>query len=131
MGPLPSKLETLLRLSSAPTKPHDGVLRQICTTSSLSSICMSISFLAAFTVRTIIATTPARNIAKPTTPGSGGKPLPATNSTHSFIKKTIRHEDAQTQKRDLNLVSLAAVFTFIGNLVRVIARSLVRQKEYW
>lgn len=88
-------------------------------------------FLAAFTVRSIAATNSNANIAKPTTTGPGGKPLPATDPTRNFVKKTVLDDVTQTQKRVFEWVSAATALTFIGNSVIVIAHSLVKQKENW
>ncbi|KAH7406500.1 hypothetical protein DE146DRAFT_395126 [Phaeosphaeria sp. MPI-PUGE-AT-0046c] len=94
-------------------------------------ILMLVFFLAAFTVRSIAATNSNANIAKPTTTGPGGKPLPATDPTRNFVKKTVHDDVTQTQKRVFEWVSLATALTFIGNSVLVIAHSLVKQKEHW
>jgi hypothetical protein len=92
---------------------------------------MLIFFLVAFTVRSIAATNSNINIAKPTTTGPGGKPLPATDPTRNFVKKTVQDDVTQTQKRVFEWVSLAAALTFIGNSVLVIAHSLAKQSEHW
>jgi hypothetical protein len=94
-------------------------------------IFMLVFFLAAFTTRSIVATNSNTNIAKPTTTGPGGKPLPATDPTRNFIKKTVLDDVTQTQKRVFEWLSLATALTFIGNSVLVIAHSLVKQKEHW
>ena len=59
---------------------------------------MLVFFLAAFTIRSIAATRANSNIAKPTTTGPGGKPLPATDPTRNFVKKTA-HDDVTPMQR--------------------------------
>jgi hypothetical protein len=90
-----------------------------------------IFFLAAFTIRSIAASNANANIAKPTTTGPGGKPLPAIDPTRNFVKKAVHDDVTQTQKRVFEWVSLATALTFIGNSVLAIARSLVMKKEHW
>jgi hypothetical protein len=94
-------------------------------------IFMLIFFLAAFTIRSIAASNSNANIAKPTTTGPGGKPLPATDPTRNFVKKAVHDDVTQTQKRVFEWLSLATALTFIGNSVLVIAHSLVMKKEHW
>jgi hypothetical protein len=94
-------------------------------------ILMLVFFLAAFTIRSIAATNSNANIAKPTTTGPGGKPLPATDPTRNFVKRAVHDDVTQTQKRVFEWVSLAAALTFIGNSVLVITHSLVMKKEHW
>ena len=88
-------------------------------------------FLAAFTIRSIAASNSNANIAKPTTTGPGGKPLPATDPTRNFVKKTVQDDVTQTQKRVFEWVSLAAALTFFGNSVLVISQALAKQSEQW
>ncbi|KAJ4311050.1 ATP-binding cassette-type vacuolar membrane transporter Hmt1 [Neodidymelliopsis sp. IMI 364377] len=88
-------------------------------------------FLAAFTLRSIAASNSNTNIAKPTTTGPGGKPLPATDPTRNFVKKTVHDDVTQTQKRVFEWLSLAAALTFFGNSVLVIAQALAKQSEQW
>ncbi|KAL1644882.1 ATP-binding cassette-type vacuolar membrane transporter Hmt1 [Didymella pomorum] len=92
---------------------------------------MLVFFLAAFTVRSIAASKTNLNIAKPTTTGPGGKPLPATDPTRNFVKKTVLDDVTQTQKRVFEWVSLATALTFFGNSVLVIAQALAKQSEHW
>lgn len=92
---------------------------------------MLVFFLAAFTVRSIAASKTNSNIAKPTTTGPGGKPLPATDPTRNFVKKTVQDDVTQTQKRVFEWVSLATALTFFGNSVLVIAQALAKQNEHW
>ena len=94
-------------------------------------IVMLVFFLAAFTYRSIAASKSNTNIAKPTTLGPGGKPLPATDPTRNFVKKTAHDDVTQTQKRVFEWVSLATAFTFVGNSVIVVAHALVMQQEHW
>jgi hypothetical protein len=94
-------------------------------------IAMLAFFLVVFTLRSIAASNSNVNIAKPTTTGPGGKPLPATDPTRNFVKKTVHDDVTQTQKRVFEWLSLATALTFVGNSVVVIAHSLVMQKEHW
>lgn len=88
-------------------------------------------FLTAFTYRSIATSKSNSNIAKPTTTGPGGKPLPATDPTRNFVKKTAHDRVTQTQKRLFEWVSLAVAFTFVGNSVVVVAHALVEQQQHW
>jgi ABC-type transport system involved in Fe-S cluster assembly fused permease/ATPase subunit len=94
-------------------------------------IVMLVFFLAAFTVRSIAASKSNSNIAKPTTTGPGGKPLPATDPTRNFVKKLVHDDVTHTQKRVFEWVSLATAFTFVGNSVVVIAHALAETQEHW
>jgi hypothetical protein len=94
-------------------------------------IVMLVFFLAAFTLRSIAASNSNTNIAKPTTTGPGGKPLPATDPTRNFVKKTVHDDVTQTQKRVFEWVSLATAFTFVGNSVVVISHALAKEEEHW
>ncbi|RYN39314.1 Heavy metal tolerance protein [Alternaria arborescens] len=94
-------------------------------------IVMLVFFLAAFTVRSIAASKSNSNIAKPTTTGPGGKPLPATDPTRNFVKKLVHDDVTHTQKRVFEWVSLATAFTFVGNSVVVIAHALAKTQEHW
>lgn len=88
-------------------------------------------FLAAFTLRSVAASNSNSNISKPTTTGPGGKPLPATDPTRNFVKKTVLDDVTQTQKRVFEWLSLAAALTFFGNSVLVISQALAKQSEQW
>lgn len=89
-------------------------------------------FLAAFTFRSIAASRSNTNIAKPTTTGPGGKPLPATDPTRNFIKKTVNDDVTHRQKRLFEWVSLAAALTFVGNSAVVIMHSIIwKEEHYW
>lgn len=88
-------------------------------------------FLVAFTLRSVAASNSNANIAKPTTTGPGGKPLPATDPTRNFVKKTVLDDVTPTQKRVFEWLSLAAALTFFGNSVLVISHALVKQAEQW
>jgi hypothetical protein len=94
-------------------------------------IVMLVFFLAAFTLRSIAASNSNANIAKPTTTGPGGKPLPATDPTRNFVKKTVHDDVTQTQKRVFEWVSLATACTFVGNSVVVISHALAKEEEHW
>ncbi|KAI4615786.1 hypothetical protein J4E90_010274 [Alternaria incomplexa] len=94
-------------------------------------IVMLVFFLAAFTVRSIAASKSNTNIAKPTTTGPGGKPLPATDPTRNFVKKLVHDDVTQTQKRVFEWVSLATAFTFVGNSVVVVAHALAEAEQHW
>ncbi|USP76339.1 ABC transporter aclQ [Curvularia clavata] len=94
-------------------------------------IVMLVFFLAAFTYRSIAVSKSNSNIAKPTTTGPGGKPLPATDPTRNFVKKTLHDDVTHTQKRLFEWVSLATAFTFVGNSVLVVAHALVEKQQHW
>ncbi|CAA9961092.1 hypothetical protein CFE70_004468 [Pyrenophora teres f. teres 0-1] len=94
-------------------------------------ILMLVFFLAAFTTRSIAASKTNSNIAKPTTTGPGGKPLPATDPTRNFVKRTAHDHVTQTQKRLFEWLSLATAFTFVGNSVITVAHALVEKQEHW
>lgn len=94
-------------------------------------IFMLVFFLVAFTVRSIAASNTNSNVSKPTTTGPGGKPLPATDPTRNFVKKTVHDDVTQTQKRVFEWLSLAVTLTFLGNSVLVIAHALARRNDHW
>ncbi|EUC28156.1 hypothetical protein COCCADRAFT_109905 [Bipolaris zeicola 26-R-13] len=94
-------------------------------------IVMLVFFLAAFTTRSIAASKSNTNIAKPTTTGPGGKPLPATDPTRNFVKRTAHDHVTHAQKRVFEWVSLATAFTFVGNSVLVVAHALVEKQQHW
>ncbi|KAH7092642.1 hypothetical protein FB567DRAFT_242581 [Paraphoma chrysanthemicola] len=132
----PAALELELELDLSAVDPerwrYAATLRSIVVVLQYAyPIVMLLFFLVAFTVRSIAATNSNTNIAKPTTTGPGGKPLPATDPTRNFVKKTIHDDVTQTQKRLFEWLSLATALTFIGNSVLVIAHSLVMKKEHW
>jgi hypothetical protein len=111
---------------------YAAALRKIVTVLQYAyPIFMLIFFLAAFTTRSIAASNSNANIAKPTTTGPGGKPLPATDPTRNFVKKAVHDDVTHTQKRVFEWVSFATALTFIGNSVLVIAHSLVMKNEQW
>lgn len=87
-------------------------------------------FLAAFTARSILASNSNHNIAKPTTTGPGGKPLPATDPTRNFVKKKAHDDVSHSQKLVFNWLSLLAALTFVGNAAIVIAHALIKRKEH-
>jgi hypothetical protein len=94
-------------------------------------IVMLVFFLAAFTLRSIAASNSNTNVAKPTTTGPGGKPLPATDPTRNFVKKTVHDDVTQTQKLVFEWVSLATACTFIANSVVVILHALTQEEDRW
>jgi hypothetical protein len=94
-------------------------------------IVMLVFFLAAFTVRSIAASKSNTNIAKPTTTGPGGKPLPATDPTRNFVKKLVHDDVTHTQKRVFEWVSLATACTFVGNSVIIVVHALAKQEQHW
>ncbi|KAL6704430.1 ATP-binding cassette-type vacuolar membrane transporter Hmt1 [Coniothyrium glycines] len=95
-------------------------------------IVMLFFFLAAFTLRSIAASKSNSNIAQPTTTGPGGKPLPATDPTRNFVKKTAHDHVTQTQKRLFEWVSLATALTFLGSSAIIIMHALINKDEgYW
>ncbi|KAJ4363997.1 ATP-binding cassette-type vacuolar membrane transporter Hmt1 [Neocucurbitaria cava] len=112
---------------------HAVALRRLVTVLQYAyPIVMLCFFLAAFTLRSIAASNSNSNVSKPTTLGPGGKPLPATDPTRNFIKKTVHDDVTHTQKRVFEWLSLAAALTFVGNSVVIIAHALVEEKEhYW
>lgn len=134
MAGMHSQAELELDLSTVdPSRwSHAASLRKTVTVLQYAyPIVLLFFFLVAFTLRSIAATNSNANIAKPTTTGPGGKPLPATDPTRNFVKKAIHDDVTQTQKRVFEWVSLTAALTFIGNSVLVIAHSLVMKKEHW
>lgn len=94
-------------------------------------IFLLVFFLAAFTVRSIISSNSNSNISKPTQTGPGGKPLPATDPTRNFVKKTAHDDVTQSQKRVFEWLSLAAALTFVGNSINVVVHALYARKEHW
>jgi hypothetical protein len=111
--------------------PAAGLRQAVAVLQYAYPIVLLVFFLAAFTTRSIAASNSNANIAKPTTLGPGGKPLPATDPTRNFVKRAVHDDVTQTQKRVFEWLSLAAALTFIGNSVLVIAHSLVKQDEHW
>lgn len=115
-----------------PRWEHAAALHSVLTVLQYAyPLCMLVFFLAAFTIRSIAATNSNTNIAKPTTTGPGGKPLPATDPTRNFVKKTVHDDVTPTQKRVFEWLSLAVALTFFGNSVLVIAQALAKQSEHW
>lgn len=88
-------------------------------------------FLVAFTVRSIAASKSNSHIHKPTTTGPGGKPLPATDPTRNFVKKTAHDDVTHSQKLLFTWLSLFAAATFVGNAAVSISHAVVEQTEYW
>lgn len=115
-----------------PRWKHASTLHQILSILQYAyPLFMLFFFLAAFTLRSIAASNSNTNIAKPTTTGPGGKPLPATDPTRNFVKKTVHDDVTQTQKRVFEWVSLATALTFFGNSILVISQALAKQSENW
>ncbi|KAF2748529.1 hypothetical protein M011DRAFT_493829 [Sporormia fimetaria CBS 119925] len=94
-------------------------------------IVLMVFFLAAFTARSILASNSNSRVSKPTTTGPGGKPLPATDPTRNFVKKTAVDDVTHSQKRVFEWLSLAVALTFIGNSINVIVHALYAHKENW
>lgn len=88
-------------------------------------------FLAAFTARSILSSNSNSNVAKPTTTGPGGKPLPATDPTRNFVKRQVLDDVTRSQKLVFNWLSLLAAVTFIGNAALVIAHAVIKRAEHW
>lgn len=115
-----------------PRWKHASTLHNVLTILQYAyPLLMLVFFLAAFTVRSIAASNSNINIAKPTTTGPGGKPLPATDPTRNFVKKTVHDDVTPMQKRIFEWVSLAVALTFFGNSVLVISQALAKQGERW
>jgi ATP-binding cassette, subfamily B, vacuolar membrane transporter HMT1/ACLQ len=117
-----------------PNWPYAGPLSHFVTVLQYAyPIVMLCFFLIAFTFRSISASNSSSNITKPTTLGPGGKPLPATDPTRNFVKKTVHDDVTHTQKRVFEWFSLAAAVTFICNSVVIISHSLATTKteNYW
>ncbi|KAF9690537.1 hypothetical protein EKO04_011307 [Ascochyta lentis] len=115
-----------------PRWEHASTLRQVLSILQYAyPLLMLVFFLAAFTIRSIAASNSNSNIAKPTTTGPGGKPLPATDPTRNFVKKTVLDDVTHTQKRVFEWLSLAAALTFFGNSLLVISQALAKQSEHW
>ncbi|EMD64102.1 hypothetical protein GGP41_006560 [Bipolaris sorokiniana] len=134
--------EPLLLLHAADSLPFDDLdddrwayARPVRTVTAILQyaypIVMLVFFLVAFTTRSIAASKTNTNIAKPTTTGPGGKPLPATDPTRNFVKRTAHDHVTHAQKRVFEWVSLATAFTFVGNSVLVVAHALVEKQQHW
>ncbi|KAF2274310.1 uncharacterized protein EI97DRAFT_125583 [Westerdykella ornata] len=94
-------------------------------------ILMLFFFLAAFTARSIIVSNATSKVAKPTTTGPGGKPLPATDPTRNFVKKHVADDVTPSQKRLFQCLSLAVALTFVANSINVIVHALYARKDNW
>jgi len=88
-------------------------------------------FLVAFTVRSIAASNSNANVAKPTTTGPGGKPLPATDPTRNFVKRTSHDDVTHSQKLLFTWLSLFAAATFVGNAAVSVTHAVVANTETW
>ena len=94
-------------------------------------VALLVFFLVAFTVRSIAASNSNANVAQPTTTGPGGKPLPATDPTRNFVKKTAHDDVTQSQKLLFTWLSLFAAATFVGNSVVSVTHALASQSDTW
>jgi hypothetical protein len=111
---------------------HAVVLRRIVTVVQYAyPILLLVFFLAAFTARSILSSNSNSNITKPTTTGPGGKPLPATDPTRNFVKKTVHDDVTHSQKLVFNWLSALAAATFVGSAVVMIAHALLYRHEQW
>ncbi|KAJ4351850.1 ATP-binding cassette-type vacuolar membrane transporter Hmt1 [Didymosphaeria variabile] len=88
-------------------------------------------FLIAFTVRSIAASNSNSNVAKPTTTGPGGKPLPATDPTRNFVKRTSQDDVTHSQKLLFTWLSLFAAATFVGNAAVSVSHAVVEKTDTW
>lgn len=127
-----AQLQSSLDLAAAdPRWEHAIVLRRIVTVLQYAYPALLLFFfLAAFTARGILSSSNS-NITKPTTTGPGGKPLPATDPTRNFVKKTVRDDVTLTQKLVFNWLSVLAAATFVGNAALVIAHAVLYRHEQW
>ncbi|KAF2186780.1 vacuolar ABC heavy metal transporter-like protein [Zopfia rhizophila CBS 207.26] len=130
--------DSLHRLSLSLAAEHSHWLRNRTIRSVLIvlhyayPIFLLVFFLAAFTLRSIFtASNHNTNVPKPTQRGPGGKPLPVTDPTRNFVKKTVNDDVTHSQKRLFECISLAAAFTFVGNTINVIVHALYSRKEQW
>ena len=94
-------------------------------------VALLVFFLVAFTVRSITASNSNANVSKPTTTGPGGKPLPATDPTRNFVKKTAHDDVTYPQKLLFTWLSVFAAATFVGNAALSIAHAVVMKTEHW
>lgn len=88
-------------------------------------------FLVAFTTRSIVASHSNSHVAKPTTTGPGGKPLPATDPTRNFVKKTAHDDVTHSQKLLFTWLSLFAAATFVGNAAVSVTHAVVDHTDHW
>lgn len=111
---------------------HAPAIRSLVTVLQYSyPVFLLFFFLVAFTLRSIAASKSNANVAKPTTTGPGGKPLPATDPTRNFVKH-ISHDDVtHSQKLLFTWLSIFAAATFVGSSALSIAHALVKQTENW
>ncbi|KAF2654985.1 hypothetical protein K491DRAFT_599724 [Lophiostoma macrostomum CBS 122681] len=128
-------LEPELQLSAASPANWDArndTLRWAVTRLSYTyPIFLLVFFLVAFTARSVLSTKSNPNIAKTTQLGPGGKPLPQTDPTRNFVKKTVSDDVTLSQKRVFQWLSLAATLTFAANATNVIVHALYARKENW
>ena len=99
-----------------------------------SPILLLVFFLVAFTAHGIL-TAPKDEIieADPNQTGPGGKPLPRTPSPSAKQEREKqRHQDfSQNRKLLFDWLSVAVIFTFLGNVVIVIVHALLDRKDEW
>lgn len=111
---------------------HAGAIRSVLVVLQYSyPVALLVFFLVAFTVRSIAASNSNANVAKPTTTGPGGKPLPATDPTRNFVKKTAHDDVTPSQKLLFTWLSLFAAATFVGNAAVSVTHALANQTETW
>ncbi|KAL5407813.1 hypothetical protein PMIN04_011600 [Paraphaeosphaeria minitans] len=111
---------------------HARALRPVLVTLQYSyPVALLVFFLVAFTVRSIAASNSNANVAKPTTTGPGGKPLPATDPTRNFVKKTVHDDATHSQKLLFTRLSLFAAATFVGNSAVSVIHALASQTDTW
>jgi ABC-type transport system involved in Fe-S cluster assembly fused permease/ATPase subunit len=88
-------------------------------------------FLVAFTVRSIVSSNSNAHVETPTTTGPGGKPLPATDPTRNFVKRTACDDVTHTQKLVFTWLSVLVASTFVGNAALTIVHAIVARSEHW
>ncbi|KAF1952893.1 hypothetical protein CC80DRAFT_168449 [Byssothecium circinans] len=88
-------------------------------------------FIAAFTVRSIVASNSNSHIETPTTTGPGGKPLPATDPTRNFVKRQAHDDVTHSQKLVFAWLSVLVACTFVGNAALTIAHAVIARSEHW
>ncbi|KAK3215592.1 hypothetical protein GRF29_8g494511 [Pseudopithomyces chartarum] len=88
-------------------------------------------FLVAFTARSIAASHSNSHVAKPTTTGPGGKPLPATDPTRNFVKKTQHDDVTHSQKLLFTWLSVFAAASFVGNAAVSVTHAVVDHTDQW
>ncbi|KAK7178845.1 hypothetical protein DPSP01_000953 [Paraphaeosphaeria sporulosa] len=111
---------------------HARALRSVLVILQYSyPVFLLVFFLVAFTARSIATSNSNANVAKPTTTGPGGKPLPATDPTRNFVKKTAHDDVTHSQKLLFTWLSLFAAATFVGNAAVSVTHALADQTDTW